>query len=50
MHRFFYLILPLLRHSRQHIPDTMDGATLPGDFRPDIFYRFKQSLVTISDE
>jgi len=28
----------------------MDDATLPGDFRPDIFYRFKQPLVTISDK
>jgi hypothetical protein len=44
------LILLLLRHSRQDISDTVDGATLPGNFRPDILYRFQQSLVTISNK
>jgi hypothetical protein len=44
------LILLLLGYPRQYIPDTVDGAALPGNFRPDIFYRFQQSLVTIGDE
>jgi len=50
MQCLLHLSLPLLGHPRQHIPDTVDGAALPGNLRPDIFYRPKQPLVTISDE
>jgi len=28
----------------------MDDTALPGNFRPDIFYRFKQSLITINSK
>ena len=44
------LVLPFLGHPRQDISDTVDGTALPGNFRPDIFYRFQQPLVTIGDE
>jgi len=47
MQGFPNFIMLLLGHPRPNIPNTMDGTAMPGDFSPEVIYRFKEPLVTL---